>query len=536
MNRKIYLAWMGLFLSVFLFMQPVMAQRDKQSVQNVSVKYQYLMALVDAYYVDSVDLNRLTEFAITKALSELDPHSVYVSKEKVRAMNESLSGVFGGIGIEFSMLEDELVVVGVLPDSPAEKAGMYAGDRIVKIDGKKVEGGGMSVEEVQNCLKGERETEVFVIVRRGNKLSNIRIIRDKVPLYSIPVFYMLDATTGYVKIMRFAATTIEEFEHAVQSLCAAGMKDLIVDLQGNGGGYIGAAIGVADNLLKESCKIVYTDGVSAVQRSEYATSAGIFEDGRVLFLIDENTASASEIVSGAVQDWDRGVIVGRRSFGKGLVQRQYPLPDSSVVRLTISHYYTPSGRCIQRPYKQGNEAYAADFYRRYTSGELLNADSVSVNDSLKYYTKLKHRLVYGGGGIIPDVFVALDTQVDYRYFNRLATLNVLRNYVIVYLDEWRSKLKKEYKDFDKFNCEFEVTDEMVEIMVGMGEKSGVQRDDFGLYSALSFIKLQLKALIARDLWGESAMYRVLNIENKMLKEGIRILDDGSYERLLKLSE
>lgn len=501
----------------------VMAQNRENQVRDQSIKYQRLMALIDAFYVDTVNLHKLTEDAIVKVLADLDPHSVYISKEEVDEMNEPLEGGFFGIGIQFTILRDTLMVVSVVPGGPSEKVGLRAGDRIVVVDGEDIAGKKLSNTEVRKRLKGEKGTPVDVKVLRDNELMDFRIIRDKIPIYSVDASYMLDKTTGYIKISRFAATTIEEFEAAVKKLQAQGMKDMILDLQGNGGGYMGAAIGISDHLLDGNKMIVYTEGLSSGRREEYSTPAGLFQDGRVVVLIDGNSASASEIVSGAIQDWDRGLIVGRRSFAKGLVQRQYPLTDGSMIRLTTAHYYTPSGRCIQKPYAKGEEEYRAELYNRYQSGELLSADSIVVNDSLKYFTKVKHRPVYGGGGIIPDVFVPMDTSINYLYFNRLIAKNVIGEYIVNYVDKNRDKLKAKYPDFNKFNKEFVVTDAMIDDIVKAGEKAGVKKDEKLMQPIIPSMKLQIKALIARDIWDMNEMYQILNAENDVLKKGLESL-------------
>lgn len=529
---KKFLIWGLVLLVAGLHTTNVKAQNRENQVREQSIKYQRLMALIDAFYVDTVNLHRLTEDAIVKVLADLDPHSVYISKEEVDEMNEPLEGGFFGIGIQFTLLRDTLMVVSVVPGGPSEKVGLLAGDRIVSVDGENIAGKKISNTDVRKRLKGEKGTVVNVGVLRDNGIMDFRIVRDKIPIYSVDAAYMLDKSTGYIKISRFAATTIEEFEAAVKKLKALGMQDMILDLQGNGGGYMGAAIGISDHMLKGLNMIVYTDGISSGRREEYATSSGLFLDGRVVVLIDGNSASASEIVSGAVQDWDRGLIVGRRSFGKGLVQRQYPLTDGSMIRLTTAHYYTPSGRCIQKPYSKEDD-YQMELYRRYESGEMLNADSISVNDTLKYFTKVKHRPVYGGGGIIPDVFVPVDTGVNYLYFNRLIAKNVIGEFVVNYVDKNREMLKKKYPDFASFNKNFVVTDDMIAAIVKAGEKAGVPEDDKLLAPVLPTMKLQIKGIIARDLWEMNEMYQILNEDNKILQEGLKTLKDGTYDKKLK---
>lgn len=506
------------------------AQNRDNQVKEQSIKYQRLMSLVDAFYVDTVNLQKLTEDAVIKVLADLDPHSVYISKEEVDEMNEPLEGGFFGIGIQFMILRDTLSVVSIVSGGPSEKVGLLAGDKIITVDKENIAGVKLSNTDVRKKLKGPKGTSVEIgILRKGDKMD-FKIIRDKIPIYSIDASYMLDKTTGYIKISRFAATTIEEFEAAVKKLQALGMKDMVLDLQGNGGGYMGAAIGISDNFLENKKMIVYTNGISSGRREEYSTAAGLFKEGRVVVLIDENSASASEIVSGAVQDWDRGLIVGRRSFGKGLVQRQYPLTDGSMIRLVISRYYTPSGRCIQKPYKDVN--YRGELLERFESGELLNADSISVNDTVKYYTKSKKRVVYGGGGIIPDIFVPMDTTVKYLYFNRLIAKNVFGEYLTNYIDKNREQLKKKYPKFEDFKKDFVITDAMINEIVKAGTKAGVEKDEKLLKPVIPAMKLQLKSLIARDLWDMNEMYQILNEEDKILKKGLQTLKDGTYNKIL----
>lgn len=526
MKRAIVLGLLMMFGMVQMY-----AQNNTHQVKEQSIKYQRLMALIDAFYVDTVNMAKLTEDAIVKVLSDLDPHSVYISKEEVDEMNEPLEGSFFGIGIQFSLINDTLMVVSIVPGGPSEKVGMLAGDRIVEVNGENIAGIKLSNTEVRKRLKGEKGTIANLVIMRENERLDFKVIRDKIPIYSVDAIYMLDKTTGYIKVSRFAATTIEEFENAVKKLTALGMRDLVLDLQGNVGGYMGAAIGICDNLMPDKQLIVYTDGLSSGRREEYATSAGLLQKGRVLVLIDGNSASASEIVAGAIQDWDRGLIVGRRSFGKGLVQRQYPLTDGSMIRLTTAHYYTPSGRCIQKPYK--DEDYRAEVYERYASGELFNADSIVVNDSLRYQTKLKKRNVYGGGGIIPDLFVPLDTGLNYLYFNRLIAKNIIGEYTVKYIDDNREQLKKKYANFDKFNDSFVVSDAMLEEIVKLGEERGVPRDEKLFVPIIPAMKMQIKALIARDIWDMNEMYKVINDDNKILQEAVKALNDGTYDRMLK---
>lgn len=506
-------------------------QRDERAVREQATKYLRLMQMIDAVYVDTVDLARLTEDAIVKVLADLDPHSQYISREEVEEANEPLEGGFFGIGIQFAVLNDTLVVVDVVAGGPSEKVGLLAGDRIVSVDGENIAGVGLKAWDVRKKLKGPEGSVVNVGVWRRGEAYDFRVTRGKIPIYSVDAAYMIDKSIGYVKVARFAATTVKEFEEAVRKLQKEGMRDLVIDLQGNGGGFMGAAVGMADHLLDGEKSIVYTDSPVFGRMEEFSTPAGVFQEGRVVVLIDGNSASASEIVSGAVQDWDRGLIVGRRSFGKGLVQRQFPLTDGSMVRLTVSHYYTPSGRCIQKPYGRGGN-YEAEVFERYASGELVSADSIELTDTTRYYTKVRGRLVYGGGGIIPDVFVPIDTGVNYSYFNRLLAKGVVSEYAMNYVDRHRAELQKRYPRFEDFERRFEVTGDMVEEIVAAGEKEGVERDDRLLKPVEGELRLFVKSLLARDLWGMNELYRVSNETNKILKAAVEALRDGSYDKLL----
>ena len=528
--RRVLLSAVALLIAS-LSWQSVSAQRDMQAVREQSIKYQQLMQLVAGYYVESVNLKKITEDAIVKVLADLDPHSVYIPREELEEANEPLEGGFFGIGIQFNVLRDTLTVVDVVAGGPSEKVGLLAGDRILVVDGENIAGVGISNTDVRKRLKGEKGTIVKVKVKRGNDLIDFNIVRDMIPIYSVDASYMIDKNIGYIKIARFAATTVEEFEKAVKELQAEGMKDLIIDLQGNGGGYMGAAIGLADHLLDGKKMIVYTDSPAYGRAEEFSTPAGLFQNGKVVVLLDGNSASASEILAGAVQDWDRGLIVGRRSFGKGLVQRQYPLADHSAIRLTISHYFTPSGRCIQKPYK--GKDYQTEIYERYTNGELLNADSIALTDSTKYYTKKDHRLVYGGGGIIPDVFVPIDTSLNYSYFNRLLAKGVINEFTLNYVDKNRVTLKKKYPQFEMFKKDFHVTDAMVNEIVQKGEKQGVKKDEKLLTPIIPEIKLFVKSLIARDLWNMNELYKISNEQNKVLNTAIKTLQDGTYNKIIK---
>jgi carboxyl-terminal processing protease len=384
-------------------------------------KFATLLNYIQHMYVDSVDAEKLTEKAIISLLEELDPHSTYLSKEELQEANEPLQGSFDGIGIQFNILNDTIYVVEPIQGGPSEKLGIQAGDKIVEIETENVAGIGIKNNDVLKKLRGPKGTKVNVgIQRRGSKeVMRYQIVRDKIPIYSVDASYMVAPEIGYIKISRFARTTVQEMRKGIEELKAEGMKDLIIDLQGNGGGLLNSAIEMGDEFISGDRLLVYTQGRS-FPREDYRAIKnveGSFEKGRLIILIDESSASASEIVSGAVQDWDRGLIVGRRSFGKGLVQRPVPLPDGSAVRLTVQKYYTPSGRCIQKPYDEGLEEYYNDRADRFEHGEFFNPDSAKVKSDEVFYTNISKREVYGGGGIFPDVFVPLDTTENSGYFS-----------------------------------------------------------------------------------------------------------------------
>ena len=518
-------------LLMFVFNNNVQAQNLK-SIRNESIKYQRLMSMLDVMYVDSVNLHQLTEKAIVSVLANLDPHSVYISKEEADEMNEPLEGGFYGIGIQFSMIRDTLVVMDVVAGGPSQKLGMLPHDRIIEIDGENVAGIHMSNKGVRSRLKGEKNSVVNLMILRNGEKIPFKVKRDKIPLTSIDAAYMIDDNIGYINISRFAATTIEEFETALRKLISQDIKDLIIDLQSNGGGFMKAAVGIADHLMTGEKLVVYTKGRADGRQDFIEKYNGLFEHGRVAVLINSHSASASEILSGAVQDWDRGIIVGRRSFGKGLVQRQYPLTDGSMVRITTAHYYTPSGRCIQKAYTKGDDLdYELEVYKR--NSELVNADSIHVIDSLKYKTLVLGRTVYGGGGIIPDLFVPIDTNINYRYSNFLSAKNVVGDFVTSYVDKNRSNLLKKYKTFEDFNKNYEVSSSMIEELIAKGKKAGINAERKFIDPVIPTIKLTIKAIVARTLWGTDKFFIVNNRDNDVLKAAVKAFKDGSYEKILK---
>jgi carboxyl-terminal processing protease len=501
----------------------------QEDVQKNQLKFGRLLRLIDGYYVDSANVDDLTEKAIVHLLSELDPHSVYVSKEEVDKMNEPLKGNFEGIGISFNIFKDTLLVNTTIPGGPSEKVGLRAGDRIIDVDGKKITGIGLKNSDVFDLLKGNKGTtvEIKVLRKQINEILDFTIVRDKIPIYSLDASYMLDESTGYIKLNNFSATTTEEFVEAMKRLKIQKVKNLVLDLRGNGGGYLNTAIEITDQFLKDDKMVVYTDGYNEPKREYKATAMGTFEEGNLVVLIDEGSASASEIVSGAVQDWDRGLIIGRRSFGKGLVQRQLPLTDGSLLRLTTAHYYTPSGRCIQKPYENGVEEYRQDYRNRFSNGEMFNADSISITDSLEYKTLLNGRSVFGGGGVIPDIFIPIDTSAHYAYFNRLRRNNIIYNFVLDYIDRNREVLEKESEDFDKFNKNFKITDEMINEIVALGEKENIEKNEESLAFTVQEMKKEIKALIARDLFSRNEFYKIYYADDPGILKALQVIENQS---------
>lgn len=490
-------------------------------------KLQLAEFAISRLYVDEVNEEELVEKAIISMLEELDPHSTYTNAEEARKMNEPLEGEFEGIGIQFQMMEDTLLVVQPVSGGPSEKVGILAGDRITAVEDTLIAGVKMSTEEIMSRLRGPKGSVVkLTIIRRDiDEPLTFDVKRDKIPIYSLDASYMITPTTGYIRLNKFGANTIEEFQAALSKLQGQGMKDLILDLQGNGGGYLNAAIDLANEFLPQKSLIVYTEG-KASKRSEFvAKGNGNFLKGKLVVLVDEYSASASEIVSGAIQDWDRGTIVGRRTFGKGLVQRPIDLPDGSMIRLTIARYYTPSGRCIQKPYEKGEEEdYDNDLAKRLEHGELMHADSIHLPDSLMFKTKRLGRTVYGGGGIMPDYFVPIDTTLYSDYHRDLVAKGVVIKTTLNYIEKNRKALTKSYRKFDDFNRKFEVSNELLDELRKEGEKSGVAFNETEYNTSLPRIKTQLKALIARDIWEMSEYYQVMNQTDDVVQQALKIIE------------
>ncbi len=519
--------------SVFVLVVILILSTFNGISQGTSGKLDYAMQVIKAVYVDSVDEKKITDASLRAMIKELDPHSVYIPVEEMREMNEPLVGKFEGIGIQFNIHEDTIMVTQTIPGGPSEKLGIRAGDRIVKIDGNNAANIKITNNDVLKKLRGDKGTKVTVgIYRRGNsELLDYEITRDQIPLFSMDAAYVVSPGIGYIKISRFADSTVDEFKKALEDLKAKGITSLILDLQSNGGGYLNRAVGLADEFLGEGKKIVYTRGRVSPPEDYISTSTGGWEKGKIAVLIDESSASASEIVTGAIQDWDRGLVIGRRSFGKGLVQKPYQLPDGSAMRLTIAHYYTPSGRCIQKPYQLGDEEdYDMDFSNRLKHGELFYSDSIHYSDTTTYYTNAK-RVVRGGGGIMPDVFVPLDTSSNSQFYTELLRKNVLNEFTLSYVDNHRSDLRSKYPDITAFKKGFILDEKMWNDFLAKGEKEGVKRDTAGMRTSERLIKLQLKALIARNMWDTSAYMQVINDVNNALQKAIEAIKDNTFERL-----
>jgi len=498
---------------------------ERNDLKAAIYKLQEIITYINRDYVDSVNTNELVEFGIQSMLEKLDPHSSYIPAKDATLAKSQLDGEFDGIGVEFGIIRDTIYVVAPLSGGPSEKLGIQSGDQIINVDGKTVAGTGITNRDVFDLLRGPRGSKVKVDIKRKNQIELIpyEITRDKIPQYSINATYMVNDEIGYIKITRFAATTHEEFKKAVSELRELGMKKLILDLQSNPGGYMGAAINIADEILNENALIVSQQGkLNRYNQKAYAIKPGLFEDGSVIILINEGSASASEIVAGAIQDNDRGLIVGRRSFGKGLVQMPIDLSDGAELRLTIARYYTPSGRSIQKPY--GNDQdYSSDWSNRYEHGEFFTADSIKFNDSLRYETKAG-RAVYGGGGIMPDFFVPLDTAMSSMYVNRLFNTDSSREFILDYLE--KNKKKFEGMSFEDYYSKYQVSEEMLQGLIKVGEKNKVKFDEKDYKKSKEYLKILLKAHMGRNIYDDNAFYKVINDINEIYLQALSLFEEA----------
>ena len=521
MKRYIYLS----LLCFFSFL-PLSAQLKSDSPLR---KLQIAEMAITNFYVDSVNEQKLVEDGIRGMLEKLDPHSTYTDAKETKAMNEPLQGDFEGIGVQFNMIEDTLVVIQPVVNGPSQKVGILAGDRIVSVNDSTIAGVKMPRIDIMKMLRGKKGTKVKLgVVRRGvNGILTFVVTRDKIPVHTLNAAYMIRPGVGYICLESFGMKTHEEFMDAVKELEKQGMKSLILDLQDNGGGYLQAAVQIANEFLKDNEMIVYTEGRNVRRQNYKAIGNGRLQKMRVYVLVNEFTASAAEIVTGAIQDNDRGTVVGRRTFGKGLVQRPFDFPDGSMMRLTIAHYYTPSGRCIQKPYKKGDlKDYEMDLEKRLKHGELTNPDSIHFDSSQKFYTLRNHRVVYGGGGIMPDYFVPLDTTKYTKYHRLLAAKNIIMNAYLKYVDANRTTLKGLYKSFDTFNKNYIVPQSLLDTIIAEGKKEKVEpKDKAELTATMPYIKVQLKALVARDLWDMNEYYRVWNEQSDIVNKAVKLASD-----------
>ncbi len=497
-----------------------------------ALKLAQVMDKVSRFYVDSIDDSDVVERTIVNMLHELDPHSSYLSKEDLEELSEQLEGEFEGIGVSFNVLEDTIYIIRAIAGGPSERVGIMPGDRIIKVEGETVAGTGITTRDVQKYLKGPKGTRVDVSIKRRkeSELLEFTITRDKIPVYSLDASYMVKDRIGYVKLARFSHSSIEEFEKALKSLRQEGMEDLILDLSGNGGGWLPVAVELADHFLSGNKEIVRTEGTKVPDRKYTARKPGMFEDGNLVIMIDGGSASASEIVSGAIQDWDRGVIVGRRSFGKGLVQQPFQLSDGSLIRLTVARYYTPTGRLIQKSYEDGYEEYALDLINRYNSGELSSEDSIKFPEAQQFKTLSRNRTVYGGGGIMPDYFVPVDTTAYTNYYGRMINRGIFNRYVLQYVDDHRDQLLAKYSDFESFNEEFSASKKQMEGLVKFASDEELEYNEEQWETSRMMVALLFKSYLARDLWGMDYFYEVFNPTNEVFNKAVEILENPAMHQ------
>ena len=505
------------------------AGRQQNELESAINKLARSTLMINAFYVDSVDTRKLVEDAINGMLSKLDPHSAYTNAKETKKFTEPLEGSFEGIGVQFNMLDDTLLVIQPVPKGPSERVGILAGDRIVSVADTAIAGVKMSREEIMSRLRGPKGSIAHLgVVRRGIKDTlTFDVKRDKIPVNSVDAAYMVTSTIGLIRFNNFAQTTHDEIVAAIKKLKGLGMKDLILDLQQNSGGYLQAAADIGSEFLEKGDMIVYTRGRSVPNQEFRSKGGGLFTEGKIACLVDEYSASAAEILSGAIQDQDRGIVIGRRTFGKGLVQRPVELGDGSMMRLTIARYYTPSGRCIQKPYEKGDrQNYAKDVINRYNNGELTNEDSIHFPDSLRYQTIRKKRPVYGGGGIMPDYFVPLDTTKYSKCYRELSAKSLVINANLKYMDKNRKKLTKQYPTFEKFKEQYQVPQDVIDDIFAEGEKQKiVPKDDADKAKATENMRLILKALVARDLWDMSEYFCIIYENDEVVSKAVEMLSE-----------
>lgn len=526
----------GLFCIAFaaIAIIGIIAQRMPANLQKL-LNAEYA---INALYVDSVDENKLVEDAIIGMLEKLDPHSAFTTAKETKELEEPLQGEFSGIGIQYNMKQDTLYVIQTVVNGPSERVGILPGDRIVFVNDTTIAGVKLKNTDIQKKLRGKKGTKVTVKVKRGAnpELITFVITRDKIPLHSVDASYMLDAKTGYVKISSFGAKTYHEMMDALKKLKKEGMEQVIIDLSDNGGGYMDAAIQMVNEFLNRDQMIVYTEGSKSPRNDARANGYGDYKDMKIVVVMSQYSASASEIFAGAIQDWDRGLVVGRRSFGKGLVQRPFKFEDGSMMRLTVARYYTPSGRCIQKPYVKGNKkGYDEDLLTRYNAGEYYNIDSIQFNDSLKYKSLVNKRTVYGGGGIMPDVFVPVDTTEYSKYYRDMLAKGVIYQYALDYVDKHRAELKATYKSVKDYDERFKLTDADMKAFIEAGEKEKVKYNEEQYNISKNVFLTYLKGLICRDIFSDDSAYSIIvSHSNKDLQEALKLINDEErYQSLLK---
>ena len=525
------------------------AQRSMPQAMQKLLNAEYA---ISSLYVDSVSEDKLVEEAIKGMLESLDPHSTYTDAKETKELEEPLQGEFSGVGIQFNMNKDTLYVIQTVPGGPSERVGVLAGDRIIMVNDSVIAGVKMKNSDIQKRLRGKKGTQVTIKVKRAGvpELITFRITRDNIPLHSIDAQYMLDECTGYLRISRFGAKTHEEMMDALKELKRQGMTQLIMDLSDNGGGYLNAAIDMCNEFLERGQLMVYTEGNNTPRNEAHANGWGDYKDLPMVVMVNQYSASAAEIFAGAMQDWDRAVVVGRRTFGKGLVQRPFKFDDGSMMRLTVARYYTPSGRCIQKPYNRGDKrAYENELLDRYNEGEYYCLDSIQFNDSLRYTTCVNRRTIYGGGGVMPDIFVPVDTSEYSTYYRDLTAKGIINQYAIRYVDKHRKQLLSQYKTVNDYDNGFEVSDEMMRDFIAMGEQDSVKYDEEKYRTSEQLLKAIIKGLIARDVYGDQSAYSIIiNHRNRDLQAAIAVLNDKErfhrlllegnpeYERLVKKSK
>lgn len=520
------------------------AKKNNNQTLPPNQKLRIAEAAVAQYYVDTVNEDKLVETAIRSMLESLDPHSAYSNPEETRELNEPLEGNFSGIGITFNMNKDTLYVISTVAGGPSERVGLQAGDRIVKVNDTVIAGKKLRNTDIMKRLRGPKGTKVDVSVLRrvAGKSDSIlfTITRADIPINSVDAAYMVDQKTGYIRLSRFSADTRQEIENALKDLKKKGMKQLILDLVDNGGGYMQPAVEILGEFIEPGKLAVYTEGRNSPRYDHMTSPHGVkplFSEGRMVVMVNQYTASSSEITTGAIQDWDRGLVVGRRTYGKGLVQRPFPFPDGSMIRLTIAHYYTPSGRDIQKPYEKGDQkGYAMDILERFNHGELMHADSIKYVDSLKVNTLRLHRPIYGGGGISPDRFVPLDTTDFTKYYRDVNAKGTINQFAINYVDDHRKELRKKYKTDDDFLKGFNIDDSMLADLFAMAEKDGVKLNEKEAKQSEPLFKMVLKGLIGRDVYDQPTYFKVYNQYDPIFKEAYRLINSDEYDKLLEMRQ